>query len=307
MIPLIWYSLFANVDGAAQFDGGRGILGDLFRGQYGRVPLLVEMTNADPRFMGRNDTAVVVVPGQHHADRRSYEWLNEDLSRVGSVLLILHGDEASLFDWRQVQHPNVRWWVMTPRRSVHDAMPDGTRFFGEGAGPTVTLPPVAKDLDLVWMGQLTHDRRAELVANLERLNPATTLCESTPGFLQGRARPDYLTQMARGRIAPCPSGAATADSFRLYEALTVGCVPIVERRTPDGADHDVWGLMYPDGMPWPTVDSWDELPELLPWMLADFDGLARSCQEWWRWQRSEYARWLRDDLVSLVSGTVGHG
>ncbi len=76
-----------------------------------------------------------VVPGQHHADPRSVEWLNEDMARSERVLLILHGDECSVFPWRDVEHPDVRMWVMTPRSSVHGDMPEHTRFIGEGAGP----------------------------------------------------------------------------------------------------------------------------------------------------------------------------
>lgn len=297
MIPAVWYSLFGDVDGRAQWDGGRGVVSDLVSARCGPIPDLVQMDNTDQRFAARNDRTVVLLPGQHHADARSVEWLCEDLARSERVVLIVHGDEASLFPWQQVEHPDLTLWVMTPRWSVHGSCPDGTRFIGEGAGPPVALPAGVKDVDVAFLGQSTHVRRQQLVAVLAQMDPQRTVCEPTPGFLLGRPRSGYMAQMGRAKVAPCPAGVESVDSFRLYEAIGAGCVPVVERHDRRGVDEGMWDLCYPGGVPFPVVSDWGELPGLLPDLLAGHAELSAECREWWSGRRRAMAADLTADLT----------
>lgn len=254
--------------------------------------------------------AVVFVSGQHHTSPDDVAHINGVLANLERVVLIVHSDEASLFPWWEVQHPALRWWVMTPRLDVHGRMPDGTRFVGEGAGPAMSLPPVSKDLGVGFMGQVpaSHASRQSAVAALDECarRGYDVLCEPTDGFMQGRPRAGYLSMLARCKVAVCPSGAATSDSFRLYEAIDLGCVPVVERRTPDGEDHHVWGLMYGDDFPVPVVESWDELPDLLPSLLDAWEGLSSEVQDWWRDVQRSYVDNLRAD-VAWLSEASGSG
>lgn len=291
-VPAVWLSYHPHVDGRVQWDGGRGLLGDLIR----RGDTTDTTTPGD-------QPSVVLVPGQHHATRHDYAQLNADLARMPRAVVVVYGDEASLFDWRHITHPDLRWWVMTPRHTLHAGMPAGTRFIGEGAGPPFAVPPVEKDLDVFFAGQITHPRRQELADTLRPLTSATVVLEETPGFMQGRPRAGYLSQLARAKVAPCPSGIGTVDSFRLWESVRLGCVPVVEHRTPDGKDHGMWHLCYPGGVPFPVVMSWSELPGLLPDLLAEHETIARRCQDWWLRQRQQYAGWLAED-VAWLHGTV---
>lgn len=242
---------------------------------------------------------VVLVSGQHHASAEDYAHINGALSTLERVVLIVHSDEESLFDWRQIDHPAITWWISTPRRSVHGDMPDGTRFFGEGAGPPVSLPPVERDLDVYFAGQATHRSRRELVGVLREMDPERVVCEPTAGFMQGRPRAGYLSQMARAKVVPCPAGAATVDSFRLYEALELGCVPVVEALDPRGVDEGTWHLMYGGAgpLPFPVLDSWAQLPDYVPYLLHDFDRIAADCADWWRERQADLVRWLAEDTA----------
>lgn len=251
----------------------------------------------DPTLGG---SALVMISGQHHTTAEDVAHLNGALSTLDRAVIVVHSDEASLFAWEQIRFPaERRWWFSTPRRSTHGHAPDGSRFFGEGSGPPVALPPVPRDLDVAFMGQDTHPSRHQLVDVLSRMDPERVLCEPTAGFLQGRAHPDFMVQLARAKVAPCPSGAATADSFRLYQALDAGCVPVVENFTPDGRDHETWQMMYPDGKPFPAIASWADLPLVLPDLLDRWEPLAAECQVWWKAQQARMVDDLRTDLAWL--------
>ena len=46
------------------------------------------------------------------------------------VVLILAGDEEARFPWQKITHPNMRLWIMSPRKNRN--YPEGTRFLGSG-------------------------------------------------------------------------------------------------------------------------------------------------------------------------------
>lgn len=239
---------------------------------------------------------VVLISGQHHTSDDDLAHIRGVLDSLDRCVVIVHSDEASLFPWYAVDRPGIKWWISTPRHDVHSPLIRQARFFGEGPGPRVTLPPIAKDLDLAYMGQVNHVRRHELAVVCEGFNSDRILFEDTGGFLQGRPHPDYLAQLARAKVAPCPAGIESVDSFRLYQAIEAGCVPVVERFDRYGNDEGMWGLCYPDGVPFPVVDTWAELPTMMPHLLADHERLSARCQQWWAEVQQSYRDWLRADL-----------
>ena len=82
-------------------------------------------------------------------------------------------------------------------------------------------------------------------------------------------------------FAPCPKGFVSPDSFRLFEALEAGCIPIVEKRGP-GLDDYYATVFGPH--PIPTVADWAEAPALIRGVLdrGETEALRQECQAWWR-------------------------
>lgn len=260
--------------------------------------------------------ACVAIAGQHHASPEDVERLDHLLDPwryVDDLVVIVTSDEASLFPWWEIDDLCFRWWISTPRRGPHGTMPPHFRFFGEGPGPVPDdgWPIARKDLDVSFLGQVTTNRRREAVAALRALPDRWTVeVVETSGFMQGLPRDAYLRHLSRSRVVVCPAGAQTADSFRLYEAIECGAVPIVESRTPDGYAHGVWDLMYGpltassptwtlgDVVPFPIVGDWSALEHWVSLLLDDgrWEQVAAECQRWWWERKADLRRWLREDL-----------
>lgn len=215
-------------------------------------------------------------------------------------LLILASDERSTFDHRAVEHPNMRLWVSTPRPGRHE--PGEARYVGEGCPPDTRRIVDQYDrerlVDCWFGGQVNHDSRRELVRVLATMGDAGR-SNPSPGFLQGLDRTDYLQVLASTRFAPCPAGPGTPDSFRFFEALEAGCVPIVEDRC-DGWEHPgYWHLTFGDDLPFPVLTDWEYLPGFVADLGLTWQQVANRCGVWWLHRQRTQRRWLAEDLAAL--------
>ncbi len=253
------------------------------------------------------DGAVVIIGAQHHGERRWVERLNADLARLRWVVLVLAGDECSVFPWADVEHPNMRLWIMTPRPHLHGDCPEGTTFIGEGYHPET--PGILAEfgdeaanrrLDWSFAGQVTHKRRQALAEACERMIDAGSPGRfiGTPGFTHGLPRRDYLRLMSASKVVPCPSGPCTPDSFRFYEAMEAGCLPLADATTPDGW-LGYWRFVYGDDLPFPVVEDWTDLPDVMAEALAGWPDNAVRAGAWWQSEKRRLVYQLDDDVRAV--------
>jgi hypothetical protein len=249
------------------------------------------------------DGAIVIIPARYHVEHVAE--LNHLLGALKWVLLILTSDEESLFPWWEIEHQRLRRWVMTPtpqaatQHRSRTGRGASTRFLGEGWQPgtrqIVRELPIEHDrVDTAYFsGQVTHARRRELARVMNELRAP---CNATPGFTQGLDQRSYLSNLVRYRFAPAPSGPATPDSFRAYEALEAGCDVIVEERTGNGKHLSrFWETLYP-GHPLHVVDDWAGLGSIIQ---EDDDSHRRVVSAWWQREKRSIVTRLHADVSEL--------
>jgi len=253
---------------------------------------------AGARIVGEG--AVVVVPARYHTPAE----ITETIAGLGWCVLVLTSDEESTFDHTAVEHPRLRTWVMTPRPGQHEP---GPRYLGEGchrdtSDVMATLNPAGCTVDVMFAGQVTHEHRHAMHRAAMALDGALVVdVTATDGFMAGMDRHEYLRRLAGAQVALCPAGPATPDSFRLYEALEAGCVPIVEDTCPAFDAPGYWSLVFPEGVPFPVVHDWgDELAKTVEHVLANWRPLATRCQAWWLQQKRRMRHALADDVTELA-------
>lgn len=299
VIPVVWLSYHQGVPHRGYWD--QSMVEALTHGELGRTANTFEHFDGWPQAV--LDGAVVVLPARYHVD--DADRLNDDLARLQWCVLFLTSDEESLFPWRKIHHPNLRLWIMTPRPGVHD--PHDARFIGEGWSPEVRaalqkLPFPEKQLDWAFAGQVTHGQRLQLAEHLRRL-PNGRLVE-TAGFTQGLDRAGYAALLADAKVAPAPSGPATPDSFRLYEALEAGCLPIVHERCPGYDDEDYWDLLLGDDPlldgPFAVTDTWSGVGLMIdPLVSTGWPANANRTQARWMAYKRRLQVALDADLAAV--------
>lgn len=270
--------------------------------------IVLKLTAGDDYQHGKavplGEGAVVVIPGQHHVLHAAP--LAEQIARLPWSLTIVTSDEEALFPVELLPHDEKHaiW-------GQYRARPEFDRVIPIGAAPGTTeildkIGNVPRMGDVFFAGQDTHERRHELLDVMKEMACDTRLYgnvtwAATTGFRQGLSQDRYLAAMRDTRIAPCPSGPHSLDSFRLYEALAAGCLPVIEQRTPHGDEIEFWDTMFGDN-PLPEVYSWQSLPHLLD-QLAD--GIWRDArdevQDWWHRWRADLTREFAATIERLQS------
>lgn len=289
-IPVEWLSFHKDVTAHGQWDDA--FLDDLFEGKFG--DLGYELTESDHV---DGEGAVVIIHARHHADDTAR--INKYLTTLTWALVILVGDEASVFPYEKLKHENMRSWVMHPAPQRHD---EATRYLINGYPPQIHdfKEKVAKEIDYYFAGQINHRRRHEMIAAMSMVNGLSGQIDVSSGFAQGLDHDEYYQNLARAKIALCPSGPETPDTFRVWEALELGCVPIVERLpSREGYPDGFWEYLLGEAPPFVFIDSWDGIEKLLPAVLRDWKGISNRCSAWWKQRKRQYVKELQADLFHL--------
>jgi len=106
---------------------------------------------------------------------------------------------------------------------------------------------------------------------------------------------EYLSLIEDTVFVPCPMGNVHLESFRLYEALDCGCIPIVERRPW----LDYFTLLFGEH-PLPTVSHWRDAPRLISELNQEGPACLQlkqdEIQDWWRSYREKLSSILENVL-----------
>lgn len=120
------------------------------------------------------------------------------------------------------------------------------------------------------------------------------------GHVGSPDEPGDLEVLADSVFAPAAMGPVHLESSRIYTALELGTIPIVERRRW----LDYFGLLLGDH-PLPTVRSWDEAPDLIAGLLGNQQELAAlqdRVVSWWSTTKTRLAAEVQDDIEQCLVG-----
>lgn len=224
--------------------------------------------------------------------------LNNLIAPLKGVILVSLGDEGCTFPYSEIKHPNLKWWIQTPKPGV---APEG-RYLIEGYPPDcrenlANMHNSSRALDWFFAGQNTHARRHQCIDVLRKL-PNGNLLE-TASFWSGYSRHTYYFGLSEAKVAPCPAGPLTPDSFRFAEALEAGCVPVLDAFSPDGVSG-YWDMVLGPNHPVQVLADWENFPKVLDLILSNWEQEQKLTQYWWKkFKLTQRSNWLAHDLISL--------
>jgi hypothetical protein len=297
-VPVAWLNLNPNAPARGYWD--QGMLEDLFANRLWQPPGGYKFEH----HVGTPDTgSVVVIPARQNATFVTQ--INEILSKIEWALVILTGDEEGEFPVERLRHPNMKIWLMTPQKGRDYS--NVQRFIGTGYPPglrqhmwSTTLPD--KPTPVFFSGQDTHVRRHEAIAAFREYEGADIT--GTPGFTQGINQEDYWSRLAEAKVAPCPGGPVSPDSFRLFEALEAGCVPLADTASGREGFPEFWEMIFGADRPLLGIVNWSGAWGVANLAIDSWPAPANRVFSWWQHYKRDLAYGLRDD-VGALSGIKG--
>jgi hypothetical protein len=154
----------------------------------------------------------------------------------------------------------------------------------------ITEPKPAAQRQYLWSfaGQVDKSSRPEMVRALADLQPSFLLAtDSLDANAKRLSNWECAELLRNSKFAPSPMGNANIESYRVYEALEAGAIPIVERRLTLDYYHRLLG-----DHPLPTVRSWREARELIDNLArrpGDANLLQERCVTWWARYKAQYS------------------
>lgn len=239
---------------------------------------------------------ILIIPGRYWAKQGNH--ISESLSRYKWVLALRTSDEEDLFDPYRVYHPNIKWWVQTPRVAKDYT---GARAFGVGYTPHFKHLPLQapeKRIQVFLSAQNTHTRRAACFDAYRQRTFADSHIQATSGFTQGLTQDKYRAAMLQTRVAPAPSGAESPDSFRVWEALQAHAIPIADDLSPTHDSAGYWNLVCP-GAPFPVLQDAENYIGYTMDLLKAWPTIGNDVAAWWCTYKRRMTYWLIDDLKEL--------
>ena len=229
--------------------------------------------------------AIVILPGAAHYGK--VEKVNREIAKLDKCLIIVTSDEERRLLLSEIEHPNAKVWLAYGQQGdqVDQMLPLGAP---DGFEPR----RADKRKTAYFKGQTPTFGRKALVQAMDKMKNVEV--HTTLGFAQGE-RSDYSYGLASAKFAPAPHGTVHPDSFRLYEALESGTIPIVQKDA-------YWNLLEADHL---AVEDWSHLPgNIREWMPNWKIETIKRCFGW-MWTKRMLSKYLDDDIAEMSGQEAG--
>lgn len=236
------------------------------------------------------DKAFVVVSGSDMRNKEST--VSTELNNISKVVLFITSDECGDFRVDKIVHPDIKIWVQSPypKHEKYFKMPIGAPLMLKNNLPEYT----EKTSDMFFAGQITHQRRQQLARAIGYLNNVDYV--PTAGFMQGDSPDIYYKKMSKAKIVPAPAGNVTIDSFRLYEALEMLCLPIADTKDSSGVDFDFWNYTFGEEVPLPKTNNWYFLIDILVNSIDNYPANMHKAVSWWIKYKRDFSNKIMEQI-----------
>lgn len=281
MINVIWYDqCFGNWD--------HGLLDSVFS----RYPELFKIHNSKRLLYA--DRAIIIVSGKPQAQP-----LRLYLETFKSGIVILTSEEDSYFDWESAIPSHLEVWTqywVPAREAVKERLLLGAPKRINEYKINFHLP---KKYLWSFVGQCQNPFRQQCVEVLKSLDGGFIQVPEFFGGLgkDGMEYQEYLDIMCQSKYVICPSGSMSVDSFRLYEAMECGAIPIADMKSPR-ENHikgfNWWREVYPQNQVY-CVSTWNDLDA--KWFEEKYYADRLKSINWW----FDYKMKLHNKLIKIAN------
>jgi GR25 family glycosyltransferase involved in LPS biosynthesis len=229
------------------------------------------------------------LPGRNDYVRNALQSILHELEASGTQVTMLHlsdefhTDKIDIYGSKAVKQVLRTYWrkdLAQYGEKVY-VIPLG---YAKGASNAKSVLPTYSERPLMWSfaGSLDRPGREQSLATLRAIQPYKECSKPSWGSPNRVEGPDYTNLLETTKFVPCFRGSLALESFRLYETLESGAIPIYvpsESSTNGDEYRELFGQHPLLGFP-----SWEKAVEVLPKLASQTELMEkhrRSIQDWW--------------------------
>jgi hypothetical protein len=154
-------------------------------------------------------------------------------------------------------------------------------------------PPTFTDRPHLWSfaGSMNRPGRQEAITQLQKTGDFQCFGKETWESPYPQDGPAYIDCLRKTKFVPCFAGSSALESYRLYEALEHGAIPIY---VP--TKYDEYNEMYGQ-TPLLGFPSWEKAAQTLPLLAQKPEIMEKhrmACQKWWEEKKKALRETLSD-------------
>ena len=219
------------------------------------------------------------------------EELYTKLELICSKMFLIHlGDEGGTYDSSLIYNKfNYVWRAFCSNRYFNNkkvsCLPIGYK-----SGTLFKKEIVERKYKWAFLGTPHKSSRHDLLFQLSDIEPSFS--HKTKKFnnkiLEVSKMNEILTST---EFIPCPNGFVHPETYRLYEALECGCIPIVENA------YKYYDRLFPNN-PFIKIDRWIEAkPVIRVWRDDQIKQKREECRKWW----SQCKNQLQEFIINKIN------
>jgi hypothetical protein len=149
----------------------------------------------------------------------------------------------------------------------------------------------ARNYKWAFTGTPHKSSRHDLLFQFSNIKPF--FCHKTEKFNVKTLSVEEMNKiLSSTEFIPCPNGFFHPETYRLYEALESGCIPIVENA------YKYYDRLYPNN-PFIKIDKWlDAKPILNSWDKEQIKKKSQECLTWWEDQKNFIKDFIMRKIVA---------
>ena len=219
------------------------------------------------------------------------EELYTKLELICSKMFLIHlGDESGVYDSSLIYNKcNYIWRTFCSNKYFNNkkvsCLPIGYK-----SGTLFKKEIVDRKYKWAFIGTPHKSSRHDLLFQLSGIKPSFS--HKTKKFNEQIIDVNEMSEILTStQFIPCPNGFVHPETYRLYEALECGCIPIVENA------YKYYDRLFSNN-PFIKIDRWVEAkPIIKEWKDDQIEQKREECRAWW----SQYKNQLQEFIINKIN------
>jgi len=212
------------------------------------------------------------------------------LKLICSKIFLFHlGDESGFYDTSLIyKNCDFVWRTFCSNKYFNNdhvkCIPIGYK------SGVVNKKQINKKYKWAFVGTPHKSSRHDLLFQLSAIKPF--FCHKTEKFDKKIISVEQMSDaLSSTEFIPCPNGFVHPETYRLYEALECGCIPIVENA------YQYYDRLFPNN-PFLKINQWSEAKSIINgWEKRQIESKKEECENWWKKYKDQLQNSIRDKIT----------